>query len=385
MVCVRFDANVVLPSGVCLLDMSKPNGGSALFAPVLAGHHGSVFAAMGVDYVFAGVLFAKIMVCVRFDANVVLPSGVCLLDMSKPNGGSALFAPVLAGHHGSVFAAMGSDGERCALLWIMKRESGTYLGRAARHRVCSHGVLPPFLSGFALPVGVDARPGKGSMSSWANNKHKQSPHLGRCSLNTKGSLLKKGVRGMEIQGNFVKFTGIGIYLEDKAIPLLASKWKGKIAEELVNSVEFFRDIVTGIPQLNFFENQGCVNFNVRQEDLDLLAARLQELGDMNVWKTLCQISFCNILYMLLFASMCYFTIPDYLIILAADIAQESNLSSSPATPVDTFPHGELARKAYLKRNLGQYQILKGIKRTESHSGEAQHIESESIAQGCTDL
>nr|ASX95441.1 chalcone isomerase [Chamaemelum nobile] len=54
-----------------------------------------------------------------------------------------------------------------------------------------------------------------------------------------------GVRGMEIQGNFVKFTGIGVYLEDKAIPFLAGKWKGKTAEELVNSVEFFRDIVTG--------------------------------------------------------------------------------------------------------------------------------------------
>lgn len=54
-----------------------------------------------------------------------------------------------------------------------------------------------------------------------------------------------GVRGMEIQGNFVKFTGIGVYLEDKAVPSLAGKWKGKTAEELVNSVEFFRDIVTG--------------------------------------------------------------------------------------------------------------------------------------------
>ncbi|CAH1445254.1 unnamed protein product [Lactuca virosa] len=54
-----------------------------------------------------------------------------------------------------------------------------------------------------------------------------------------------GVRGMEIDGNFVKFTGIGVYLEDKAIPSLAVKWKGKTAAELTDSVEFFRDIVTG--------------------------------------------------------------------------------------------------------------------------------------------
>ncbi|KAF5766956.1 putative chalcone isomerase [Helianthus annuus] len=54
-----------------------------------------------------------------------------------------------------------------------------------------------------------------------------------------------GVRGLEIQGNFVKFTGIGVYLEDKAISSLAVKWKGKTAQELTDSVEFYRDIVTG--------------------------------------------------------------------------------------------------------------------------------------------
>uniref|UniRef100_A0AAU8HMI8 Chalcone-flavonone isomerase family protein n=2 Tax=Silybum marianum TaxID=92921 RepID=A0AAU8HMI8_SILMA len=54
-----------------------------------------------------------------------------------------------------------------------------------------------------------------------------------------------GVRGMEIEGNFVKFTGIGVYLEDKAIPSLAGKWKGKTAAELTDSVQFYRDIVTG--------------------------------------------------------------------------------------------------------------------------------------------
>ncbi|KAK1378125.1 Chalcone-flavonone isomerase family protein [Heracleum sosnowskyi] len=54
-----------------------------------------------------------------------------------------------------------------------------------------------------------------------------------------------GVRGMEIQGKFIKFTAIGVYLEDSAIPLLAAKWKGKTADELTKSVPFFNDIVTG--------------------------------------------------------------------------------------------------------------------------------------------
>ncbi|OAY45981.1 chalcone--flavanone isomerase [Manihot esculenta] len=54
-----------------------------------------------------------------------------------------------------------------------------------------------------------------------------------------------GARGLEIQGKFVKFTAIGVYLEDEAVPLLAVKWKGKSALELTDSVEFFRDIVTG--------------------------------------------------------------------------------------------------------------------------------------------
>lgn len=46
-------------------------------------------------------------------------------------------------------------------------------------------------------------------------------------------------------GKFLKVTAIGVYLEEGAAPLLAGKWKGKTAEELMNSVEFFRDIVTG--------------------------------------------------------------------------------------------------------------------------------------------
>ncbi|XP_060214974.1 chalcone--flavanone isomerase [Lycium barbarum] len=54
-----------------------------------------------------------------------------------------------------------------------------------------------------------------------------------------------GHRGLEIGGKFVKFTAIGVYLEESAVPFLATKWKGKSSEELTNSVEFFRDIVTG--------------------------------------------------------------------------------------------------------------------------------------------
>ncbi|KAJ7971340.1 Chalcone--flavonone isomerase [Quillaja saponaria] len=54
-----------------------------------------------------------------------------------------------------------------------------------------------------------------------------------------------GVRGLLIDGNFVHFTAIGVYLEDNAVPSLAVKWKGKSAEELTESVEFFNDIIRG--------------------------------------------------------------------------------------------------------------------------------------------
>ncbi|GAV77263.1 Chalcone domain-containing protein [Cephalotus follicularis] len=54
-----------------------------------------------------------------------------------------------------------------------------------------------------------------------------------------------GERGLEIQGKFIKFTAIGVYLEGDAVASLAVKWKGKSKEELTDSVEFFRDIVTG--------------------------------------------------------------------------------------------------------------------------------------------
>ncbi|KAL7151185.1 hypothetical protein ABFS83_04G014500 [Erythranthe nasuta] len=54
-----------------------------------------------------------------------------------------------------------------------------------------------------------------------------------------------GVRGMEIEGRFIKFTAIGVYLEDNAVQSLAVKWNGKTADELTDSLDFFGDIVTG--------------------------------------------------------------------------------------------------------------------------------------------
>uniref|UniRef100_A0A0E0KKS6 Chalcone-flavonone isomerase family protein n=1 Tax=Oryza punctata TaxID=4537 RepID=A0A0E0KKS6_ORYPU len=55
-----------------------------------------------------------------------------------------------------------------------------------------------------------------------------------------------GVRGVEIAGNFIKFTAIGVYLEeDAAVPALAKKWAGKSADELAADAAFFRDVVTG--------------------------------------------------------------------------------------------------------------------------------------------
>ncbi|XP_016507933.2 chalcone--flavanone isomerase-like [Nicotiana tabacum] len=54
-----------------------------------------------------------------------------------------------------------------------------------------------------------------------------------------------GNRGLEIEGKFVKFTAIGVYFEETALPFLATKWKSKSSEELAKSLDFFRDIVTG--------------------------------------------------------------------------------------------------------------------------------------------
>ncbi|ERN12266.1 chalcone--flavonone isomerase isoform X1 [Amborella trichopoda] len=56
-------------------------------------------------------------------------------------------------------------------------------------------------------------------------------------------LAAAGVRGLEIQGKFIKFTAIGVYLETDAIPHLALKWKGKSAAELANSDQFYSDVI----------------------------------------------------------------------------------------------------------------------------------------------
>ncbi|GMJ11932.1 TRANSPARENT TESTA 5, CHALCONE FLAVANONE ISOMERASE, chalcone isomerase [Hibiscus trionum] len=54
-----------------------------------------------------------------------------------------------------------------------------------------------------------------------------------------------GARGVDMHGNFIKITAIGVYLEDNAVGCLAAKWKGKTTAELAESVEFFRDVCTG--------------------------------------------------------------------------------------------------------------------------------------------
>ncbi|RZC94036.1 hypothetical protein C5167_016730 [Papaver somniferum] len=54
-----------------------------------------------------------------------------------------------------------------------------------------------------------------------------------------------GVRGVLIQGEFIKVTAIGIYLGEEAIPSLSLKWKSKTLQELYDDLEFFMDIVTG--------------------------------------------------------------------------------------------------------------------------------------------
>lgn len=56
---------------------------------------------------------------------------------------------------------------------------------------------------------------------------------------------------MTIDGHFIKFTGIAVYLEDKAVASLAPKWKGKSSEELVEDLHFFRDIISGKVTLPF--------------------------------------------------------------------------------------------------------------------------------------
>ncbi|CAH9111634.1 unnamed protein product [Cuscuta europaea] len=54
-----------------------------------------------------------------------------------------------------------------------------------------------------------------------------------------------GVRGLNIDGKFIKFTAIGVYLEADAVSSLAVKWGAKTPDELTDSVDFYRNIVTG--------------------------------------------------------------------------------------------------------------------------------------------
>ncbi|GJM94809.1 hypothetical protein PR202_ga11488 [Eleusine coracana subsp. coracana] len=80
-----------------------------------------------------------------------------------------------------------------------------------------------------------------------------------------------GVRGLEIDGNFVKFAAIGIYLEDAAVLALSSKWSGKTADELAADAAFFRDIYTGE-----FEKFTRVTFIGRPLDAKDFAGKVME-------------------------------------------------------------------------------------------------------------
>lgn len=48
-----------------------------------------------------------------------------------------------------------------------------------------------------------------------------------------------------MEGRFVKFTTIGVYLEEAAVKSLASKWSGKTADELTAALDFYEDIING--------------------------------------------------------------------------------------------------------------------------------------------
>ncbi|KAK2979303.1 hypothetical protein RJ640_013267 [Escallonia rubra] len=54
-----------------------------------------------------------------------------------------------------------------------------------------------------------------------------------------------GERCRDVGGKRLKGSAIGLYMEESAIPSLAVKWKGKRAEELMDSAEFFRDVFAG--------------------------------------------------------------------------------------------------------------------------------------------
>eukprot|EP00249_Psilotum_nudum_P006129 c19476_g1_i1 orf=956-1579(+) len=50
-----------------------------------------------------------------------------------------------------------------------------------------------------------------------------------------------GARGLDINGTFIKFTSIGIYIEEDVVKHLAPKYKGKSGQELYQDESFFED------------------------------------------------------------------------------------------------------------------------------------------------
>uniref|UniRef100_A0A0D6QY23 Chalcone-flavonone isomerase family protein n=1 Tax=Araucaria cunninghamii TaxID=56994 RepID=A0A0D6QY23_ARACU len=71
-----------------------------------------------------------------------------------------------------------------------------------------------------------------------------SPAVKPVGSNKELVLAGAGVRGLNIDGKFIVFTTIGIYIEEAVVPHLALAWKDKKVEELENAVDFFMDIVT---------------------------------------------------------------------------------------------------------------------------------------------
>lgn len=53
-----------------------------------------------------------------------------------------------------------------------------------------------------------------------------------------------GDRGLEINGKFIKFTAIGIYVEDGIIPHLSPKLSGKSVEELCDKELLFEEVLS---------------------------------------------------------------------------------------------------------------------------------------------
>nr|QDF63010.1 chalcone isomerase [Haplopteris amboinensis] len=53
-----------------------------------------------------------------------------------------------------------------------------------------------------------------------------------------------GFRGLEINGNFVKFTAIGIYVEEGIVSHLSSKLGGKSVEELCENELLFEEVLS---------------------------------------------------------------------------------------------------------------------------------------------